>query len=235
MDPFALPPLAAVLDAAATLLVGIADVLRPLAGTASGALAVVVATLLVRALLLPAGVAQAKAEQARARIAPRLKAIADRHRRDPQRLQRETARAYAEESVSPLAGILPMLAQAPVIGVLSAVFLHPVVAGRPNGLLEEQLAGVSLGANALSAGAEGAIVFAVLVGLLALIAEITRRAFRPPASLEGPAILRQVGLLVHTTALIAPFLPLAAGIYLLTTMSWTLGQRALLRRRYPLP
>jgi YidC/Oxa1 family membrane protein insertase len=35
------------------------------------------------------------------------------------------------------------------------------------------------------------------------------------------------------TAAIAVFVPLAAALYLLVTVAWTLGQRVVLRRRYP--
>ena len=36
-----------------------------------------------------------------------------------------------------------------------------------------------------------------------------------------------------TTAVFAPFVPLAAALYLATTVAWTLVQRVVLRRRYP--
>jgi membrane protein insertase Oxa1/YidC/SpoIIIJ len=39
----------------------------------------------------------------------------------------------------------------------------------------------------------------------------------------------------YLTAVFAAFVPLAAALYLTVTVIWTLVQRALLRRRYPLP
>jgi len=45
---------------------------------------------------------------------------------------------------------------------------------------------------------------------------------------------RMLGLLQFSTAVVAVFVPLAAGLYLLTTVAWTLGQRLILRRVYPL-
>jgi YidC/Oxa1 family membrane protein insertase len=50
-----------------------------------------------------------------------------------------------------------------------------------------------------------------------------------------PNLARALGFLQYVTAVIALFVPLAAGLYLATTVIWTLGQRVLLRRRYPLP
>lgn len=63
MDIFAFPPLAALLDAAYGALNGLSTLLEPLAGPSAAALAVVLVTLLVRALLIPVGISQARAEQ----------------------------------------------------------------------------------------------------------------------------------------------------------------------------
>lgn len=240
MDFFSFPPLAAALDATHTVLIALTDLLTPLAGSLAAALAVVLVTLLVRTALIPVGVSQARAEQNRARLAPRLRTLQERHRRDPERLQRETMRLYADEGVSPLAGCLPMLAQAPVIGLIYAVFLHPSIAGHPNQLLAESLFGVPLGTSALGAllaGGEPAAfaVFGGIVLVLIGIGETSRRAF--PVLLEGPAarMAPALGLVHYATAVVALFVPLAAALYLCTTTAWTLAQRILLRRRYPLP
>ena len=88
--------------------------------------------------------------------------------------------------------------------------------------------------------------------MIAAIGEVTRRVFRPATTnsptigegpgagisgspLENPAALRLLGLLQFITAAIAVFVPLAAGLYLLVTVAWTLAQRMLLRRVYPWP
>ena len=54
---------------------------------------------------------------------------------------------------------------------------------------------------------------------------------RSPAVPAVPAGL--LGALQFMTAVAAVFVPLAAGIYLLTTAAWTLGQRLVLRRIFP--
>ena len=63
MDPFTIPPLAALLNAASVALAALTDLLSPAVGTTAGALAVVLVTLLVRAVLIPAGVSQARSER----------------------------------------------------------------------------------------------------------------------------------------------------------------------------
>ncbi|WP_100811444.1 YidC/Oxa1 family membrane protein insertase [Microbacterium sp. BR1] len=254
MDLFALPPLAAILDAVYAAMMWLTDLLSPIAGDASAAAAIVLVTLLVRAALIPVGISQARAEQTRARLAPRLREIQKRYKNDRERQQREMMRLYADENSSLFAGYLPMLAQAPVVGVIYALFLHTSIAGHANALLTEQLAGVPLGTSVL--GSLGApdpatwVVFGVLVLIVCAVAEVTRRAFRPIAAagagagagadtdvspLTSAGARRVMGLLQYATAVVLLFVPLAAALYLTVTVTWTLAQRLILRRRYPLP
>jgi len=247
LDLYAFPPIAAILDAAYTGLMALTALLEPATGSAAAAASVILLTLLVRVALIPVGVSQAKAEQTRSRLAPKLKALQQRHKRDPERLQRETMKLYADEKASPLAGCLPMLAQAPVIAIVYTLFLHSTIAGHANTLLAERLLGVPLGASlagevlagTVSAGTLG--VFAAVLAIIVLTAELTRRAFRVPVDegpdaspLTGAGMARLAGALQFATAVVALFVPLAAALYLATTVAWTLVQRVLLRRRYPL-
>lgn len=258
MDIFSFPPFAAALDAAYSALMTLTHALEPLVGTAAGAAAVILVTLLVRAVLVPAGISQAKGERARALLAPRIELLRTRYGRNPERLRRETMQLYADAGVSPLAGCLPLLLQAPVVGLIYSVFLHTTIGGHTNALLAEQVAGVPLGATAvgaLSGAMSGALsgapggggapaslaVFGVVVGALLVVAELTRRAF-PPAAVALPSAspsapprtLRWLGVLPFATAVVALFVPLAAALYLVVTTIWTLVQRVVLRRRYPL-
>jgi YidC/Oxa1 family membrane protein insertase len=245
MDLYAFPPVAALLNAAYTLMMWLASLLEPLAGAAAAAAAVVVLTLAVRAALIPVGISQAKAEQTRSRLAPKLKVLQQRHRKDPQRLQRETMKLYADEKASPFGGLLPMLAQAPVIALVYALFLHTAIAGHANGLLTQHLLGVPLGTSLVGAITSGAatpltlVVFGALIAVIVTVAELTRRAFRMPVdpdagALAGAGMARAAGALQFTTAVVALFVPLAAALYLATTVTWTLVQRIVLRRRHPL-
>lgn len=245
MDIFAFPPLAALLDAAYGALAGLSTLLEPLAGASAAALAVVLVTLLVRTLLIPVGVSQAKAEQTRARLAPKLREIQRRHKKNPERLQRETLELYRRENASPFAGMLPVLAQAPVIGILYTLFLRPEIAGSPNDLLAHDLFGAPLGTSLLSAVTGGTadpaslLVWGALLLVMIGVAEVTRRVFRPTAvddsPLSSPGMLRLMSALHFLTAVFAVFVPLAAALYLTVTVAWTLVQRMLLRRRFPLP
>ncbi|WP_341978160.1 membrane protein insertase YidC [Microbacterium sp. LWO13-1.2] len=245
MDPFAFPPLAALLNAAYGALAGLSTALTPALGGIAAAGAVVLVTLLVRALLIPVGVSQAKAEQTRSRLAPRLRELQRRHKKNPERLQRETMALYRSENTSPFAGMLPVLAQAPVIGILYTLFLRPEIAGHPNALLSHDLLGAPLGASFVSvvfggsADAATMLVWGTLLALMIAVAEVTRRVFRPTqvddSPLNSPGMLRVVAAMHYLTAVFAVLVPLAAALYLAVTVVWTLVQRMLLRRRFPLP
>lgn len=246
MDIFAFPPLTALLDAAYGALVGLATLLEPVAGASAAALAVVLVTLLVRTVLVPVGISQARAEQTRALLAPRLRELQRRHRKNPERLQKEMLELYRSENTSPFAGMLPVLAQAPIVGILYTLFLRPEIAGHPNELLTHDLFGAPLGTSLVSAvfggmaTPETLLVFGTLIAVMIAVAEISRRVFRPVAvdgdsPLSSPTMQRIAGALHYLTAVFAAFVPLAAAVYLTVTVVWTLVQRVLLRRRYPLP
>lgn len=245
MDIFAFPPLTLLLDGAYNALLSLSTLLEPLAGAAASALAVILVTLLVRCALIPVGVSQAKAEQMRARIAPKMRDLQKRHGKDRERLQRETMALYRDEQASPLAGCLPLLVQAAVVGTLYTLFLRPEIAGHSNALLSHELFGAPLGSSLLHVLGSGAldtatgVVWAVVLLIIVVIADVTRRLFRPQVPTEGPlaapGMLRLMNGLHYLTAVFATFVPLAAALYLVVTVSWTLVQRALLRRRYPLP
>ena len=144
-----------------------------------------------------------------------------------------------------LAGILPALIQAPIVGLIYAVFLRTTVADHPNDLLNEHVLGVPLGTSFVHSlgqfSAETALVFGILLALMAAVAEVTRRAFHPPlppdpdaSPLASAGVQRALGFLPYLSVVFAAFVPLAAALYLAVTVTWTLGQRWVLRRRYPL-
>jgi len=59
-------------------------------------------------------------------VAPLLKETQDRHKNDPERLQREMMRIYKENKVNPFGGCLPMLLPMPVLLALFFVFANTI-------------------------------------------------------------------------------------------------------------
>ncbi|HWR86275.1 MAG TPA: membrane protein insertase YidC [Rhodoglobus sp.] len=225
MDPYSIPFVATALDAVHWLVTSLATLLTPFAGTGAAALAVVALTVAVRALLIPVGISAVRAELTRRRLAPDLKRLQQRWARNPQRLQAETLALYRREGTSPFAGMLPLLAQAPVLSVVYGLFLARTVNGHANELLPQPFLGVPLGDTLFSAGIEGALAFAPVLLVLLAVGTVQRALTLRQA--EAP---RWTGWLPYLAVPFAAIAPLAAGLYLAVSSAWTLGERALLRR-----
>jgi YidC/Oxa1 family membrane protein insertase len=235
----------AVLDAAIRAayhaVTGLAHVLAPALGSLAPAAAIIAVTIAVRLVLLPLSYAAMRGQARSARLAPRVADLRRRYARQPERLQRELAALYRAEGTGLLAAILPTLAQLPFFSVLYRLFLSGSVAGQPNRLLTRTLLGVPLGARALHLGwpllpAAGlfpgqVLVVAALAALIALAGWLSARLARRLASPGTPPAAGLLRLLPYSTAVIALFVPVAAGLYLLATAWWTLAERAALLRR----
>ena len=243
MDIYSFAPIAAVLDAAYSVVTALAHLLEPFAGSASAAIAIVLITLALRTALIPVGISQVRAEFTRRRIAPRLQEIQKKYRKNPELLQKKMMELYAHEKTSPLAGMLPTLLQAPVLSIVYGLFILPTVNGHSNALLTEQLFGASLGTSLGHLLTTGAFSLDLLVyaGLLAVIAAVAftqrRVAMRFAAPLPettAPAMARLnawLSWLPFITVVFASIVPLAATLYLTVTTTWTLLERVILRRR----
>lgn len=229
MNFFDFPPLAAVLDAASTALIGLGTLVSP-------GLAIVLVTIALRAALIPLNLSVVRAEGQRRRLAPRLAELRKRYAKQPDRLQKETLALYAAEKVSPIAGFVPGLAQAPVLTLVYALFTSSTINGHANALLHATLFGAPLGRH-LIAAASGAlptdVVAACLIVVIALVAWLSRRATRRSALPMEPAQQRIADVLSFApflTVLFAAVVPLAATVYLTVSTSWTLIERQLMRK-----
>ena len=234
-------PIAATINLLSVVLTAFATVLTPLAGEQAAGIAVILLTVCVRVLLIPVGVSQVRAEKARARIAPRLAEIGTRYRKNPEKLVAEQRKVYAEAGTSPLAGCLPALVQMPVVIALYGLFIG--AGGGEESLLAHSFGGVELGATMVGT-VEGVLVtpiFAVLLVLLVAVAWATRRhvvlpTMRVNAETNPRSPVQTPGVLTYmpfATVVIATFVPLAAGLYLLVSTAWALGERLTLRRFLP--
>ncbi|MFY0408344.1 membrane protein insertase YidC [Solicola sp. PLA-1-18] len=238
MSPFDLPPVAALLRHAGDLVLSLADALAPLVGADhAAAAAVVTLTALVRLLLVPLGVAQVRADLGRRRIAPLVADLRRRYRDRPEVLRARLLELYDREGASPLAGCLPVLAQAPVLAMVYGVFTQARLAGLPNLLLDQALVGVGLGSSlvrVVAAGAltpPGATVFAALLLVVAVAGVVLARSTAPVEGVEpvpGAGGLRYLAPVLSVG--FACFVPLAAALYLATSAAWTCTERLVVRR-----
>ncbi len=83
--------------------------------TGNYVIGIVLLTLVVRLVLLPLGVAQARSMQKMARLAPRQRELQQKHKGNPQVLNQEISKMYKEEGVNPASGCLPLILQIPVM------------------------------------------------------------------------------------------------------------------------
>jgi YidC/Oxa1 family membrane protein insertase len=225
------------LDAAYHVISALVSFLTPLFGGLAAAAAIIAFTLTVRLLLMPLSYRAMRGLDSQSRIAPQVQALRKKHEGNAERLQRELAALYQAEGTSMFAGCLPILLQWPFLSVMYLLFRSPVIGGHPNQLLTHDLLGAPLSSHWLSGAgpfsAQGA-VFAGLFALLALIGWATARLGRQSASLTAApgasAITVVTRFTPYLTAVFAAFLPLAGGLYLVTTTAWTLGERIFLRR-----
>jgi YidC/Oxa1 family membrane protein insertase len=224
-------PFNAAASGAYHVVAALAAVLHPACGALAAAAAIVLFTVAVRLALHPLVRAQVRGERARTRLAPRLQELSKRHRGDPAKLRAATAELYAREQVSPLVGCLPTLLQAPFFSVLIRLFSLSTLDGQRNTLMSDTLFGVPLGSHITAAhGVAQAVVFLGLYALLTAVAYVMfRRARRavPDPTAPGATLLPYLSF---GTVLFAALLPVAAGLYLLTTTAWTAAERGLLNR-----
>ena len=232
------------------LVTTLASAFAPVAGSLAAAAAIVAFTLAVRLLLLPLSYYGLRGQAAQARLQPQIAELRRRYASQPDRLQRELAAFYQREGGGLLLGCLPLLVQLPFFSVVYRLFLSRSVGGQPNRLLAHHLLSTPLGSNWLNAGpltAHG-LVYLGLFALLALggwlsvrlasrataAAQSAAAQSAAPAAAQNRALTAVTRLIPFTTVIIAMFVPLAAGLYLLTTTWWTLAERVMLRRRVQL-
>jgi YidC/Oxa1 family membrane protein insertase len=227
--------------AAYHLVFALTQLLTPVAGGLAAVAAIVLFTVAVRLALSPLSLRALRGQAAMARLAPQVQALRARFGRQPERFSSELAALYKREGASPFAGLLPLLAQWPILSVMYLLFRSATVDGQPNRLLSDGLFGVPLGAHWLSGASLLSVhdalflaVFAVLAALCWLSARLARRtapADQAEALADSKAAAWLTRVLPYLTVVIAAFAPLAAAVYLLTTVAWTLAERRVFLRR----
>jgi YidC/Oxa1 family membrane protein insertase len=227
-------------DAAYHLLSALTSALTPVLGGPAAVTGIILFTLAVRLLLTPLSFRAIRGQAAMARLAPQVQALRTKYGRDPERLQREMTALCRREGTSMFGGLSPLLLQWPVLSVMYLLFRSSQVGGGPNKLLTHELLGVRLGtywlggAGALSA--QGAIFLGVFALLAVACWSSARLARSGPAGAQsasgnapGAGVLGTV--LPYLTVAIAAFVPLAAGVYLVTSAGWSVAERRLFRWR----
>ncbi|MED1951922.1 membrane protein insertase YidC [Brevibacillus centrosporus] len=86
-------------------------------------LGILVATIIIRLIVLPLMVKQIKSSKKMQELQPEMQKIREKHKNDPQKAQQETMAIFQKNGVNPLAGCLPMLVQMPIL----IAFYHAII------------------------------------------------------------------------------------------------------------
>lgn len=78
-------------------------------------LAIILMTIVIKLLLYPLTVKQVKSMKAMQDMQPEMKKLQEKHKKNPEVLQKEMAKLYKDSGVNPLAGCLPLVAQMPIL------------------------------------------------------------------------------------------------------------------------
>jgi YidC/Oxa1 family membrane protein insertase len=94
--------------------------------TSNYGVALILFTIVTRALLFPLAIKQQKSTAEMVRMKPKLDELQKKYAKDKTKLNEENMKLYQEEGYNPLGGCLPMLIQLPIIMGLYAVIRSPL-------------------------------------------------------------------------------------------------------------
>ncbi|AZV58976.1 membrane protein insertase YidC [Clostridium sp. AWRP] len=85
-------------------------------------IAIILMTIIIRIIILPLGIKQARSSLIMNEIQPEVKKLQEKYKKDPQKAQQEMMKLYKEKGASPFSGCLPLLIQWPILIALYYVF-----------------------------------------------------------------------------------------------------------------
>jgi YidC/Oxa1 family membrane protein insertase len=204
--------------------------------TGNFGVAIILLTVIVRALMFPIAQKQfASMAQMRA-VQPKMKALQDRHKDDKVKLQQEMARLYKDEKVNPLAGCLPIFLQIPIFFALYKTLLVAIEMRHKPFIL--WIRDLSAQDPAMILNAFGLLSFTppsfLSIGVLAVMLGVTMwLQFRlNPAAMDP---VQQQMFMIMPWFMMFVMAPFAAGLllYWITSNLLTLGQQKYLYSKHP--
>ena len=217
---------------------------EPVLGSQSYWFSIVLLTVAVRILLIPLTVKQVRSTRVMQELAPEIKKLQAKHKNDRQKLNEEMMALYKERGFNPLAGCLPLIAQAPFFFALYRVIYSSRVAGEANILLNKTFFGIPLQQHWAQlpgwGGKLGSVAGLTILGLVTVMAVTTFISQRQLMSKQTAQVNPQQQTLMRimplTFFIFGVNVPLAVIIYWVTTNFWSVGQQyVLLRHQQPVP
>ena len=221
----------------------------------SWGLAIVLLTVLIRAVLVPLTFRQLKSMQEMQRLAPEINALKEKYKDDKQRQQQEIMKFYQENKINPLASCLPLLLQLPVFislfymlrtdlkldicGSALHKYFH-VPPGQP--IPAKELA--ATGCNQVAPGSAKFLfipdITAKATGVALIVLILLYVGSQVASTLVATATAdpnqRRLLLLLPVVFVVILYrYPAGLLVYWITTNLWTIGQQFFIRRRMPPP
>lgn len=88
-------------------------------------LGIILLTVVIRLAMWPLGVSQQRSMKMMQTLQPKMKAIQDRYKNDPQTMQRKMMEFYKEHKFNPMSGCFPLLVQMPIFILLYSALMSP--------------------------------------------------------------------------------------------------------------
>ena len=101
------------------------DVLKVLSIVGGYGVGIILLTIIIRAAMWPLGVSQQRSMRTMQLLQPRMKAIQERYKSDPQKMQQKMMEFYKEHKFNPMAGCFPLLIQMPIFILLYSTLMSP--------------------------------------------------------------------------------------------------------------
>ena len=87
--------------------------------------AIILLTVVIRLAMWPLNVSQQRSMKMMQTMQPKIKAIQDRYKSDPQKMQQKLMEFYKENKFNPMGGCLPLLIQLPIFILLYTALMSP--------------------------------------------------------------------------------------------------------------
>lgn len=101
------------------------DILKMLSVVGGYGIGIILLTIIIRAAMWPLGVSQQRSMRTMQLLQPKMKAIQERYKSDPQKMQQKMMEFYKEHKFNPMAGCFPLLIQMPIFILLYSTLMSP--------------------------------------------------------------------------------------------------------------
>ena len=101
------------------------DILKMLSIVGGYGIGIILLTIIIRAAMWPLGVSQQRSMRTMQMLQPKMKAIQERYKSDPQKMQQKMMEFYKEHKFNPMAGCFPLLIQMPIFILLYSTLMSP--------------------------------------------------------------------------------------------------------------